>query len=215
MKRIGNIIVFMMLLTMMLLPLATAGSEENPEIEDYNENDPYDIFGTFVRIPGLFALFRTIGMFPFDSFAVIDIQSAWFYEQSDNPTYLFTALKLEDVFLIKQTQIYSIKWTMNGKEYSTSVHSDMMSGIHTYFNGGDGGIGGTYGEINGSFDVENNIIYFTVPKDMIGNPQPGDILTETNAWTALRFGAEPFTIFFGGELAKDWSGYGKEYVIQY
>jgi len=215
MKRIDNMIVFIMLITMMLLPLATAGSDKNPEIEDYNENDPYDIFGTFVRIPGLFTLFRTIGMFPFDSFAVIDIQSAWFYEQSDNPTFLFTALKLEDVFLIKQTQIYSIKWTMNGKQYSTSVHSDMMNGVHTSFMGGSSHAGGTSEEITGSFDVENNIIHFSVPKDIIGNPQPGDILTEPNAWTALRFGAEPFTIFFGGELAKDWSGYGKEYVIHY
>jgi hypothetical protein len=199
-----------------VLPLSVmAGSEEDPEIEDFNENTPDDIFGTFTRIPGLFTFFRAIGMFPFDSFAVIDIQSAWFYEQVDEPTYLYTALKLEDVFLIKQTQIYTIRWTMNGKDYSTSVRSNMMNGVHTSFQGGSSHAGGAREEINGSFDVENNIIYFAVPKQLIGNPQPGDVLTETNAWTALRFGAEPLTAFLGGELAKDWSGYGKDYVIQY
>ena len=216
MKKLCEVVVCMLLLTS-LLPLSVmAGSEDDPEIQDYDENTPNDIFGTFMRIAGLFTFFRAMGVFPFDSFAVIDIQSAWFFEQSDEPTYLFTALKLEDVFLIKQAQIYSISWTMNGKWYATSVHSNMMNGVHTSFQGGRGGIGGgTYGEINGSFDVENNIIYFAIPKDMIGNPNQGDVLTDTNAWSALRFAAEPFTIFFGGELAKDWSGYGREYVIQY
>ncbi len=215
MKKICEAVVCMVLVAS-LLPLSVmAGSEEDPEIEDYYENSPNDIYGTFARIPVLFTLFQALGVFPFDSFDVIDIQSAWFYEQADDPAYLYTALKLKDVFLIKQAQIYTIRWEMNRKSYAASVHSNMMNGVHTSFKGGCGGIGGTYGEIQGSFDTENNIISFAVPKTMIGNPQPGDTLTKTNAWTALRFAADPFTIFLGGELAKDWSGYGRDYVIQY
>lgn len=205
----------MLMLTMMFPLLTMGGSEEEPEIEDYNQNDRDDIFGAFARSPALFTFFQVMGLFPFNSLDVIDIHSAWFYEQAEEPTYLFTALKLEDLFLIKQLQIYSIKWTYNGKEYSTSVRSHMMNGVHTLFKGGASGIGGTYEEIDGSFDFEKNIIHFKVPKYLIGNPQPGDVLTKTNAWTALRFAAEPLTLFLGGELAKDWSGYGMEYTIQY
>ncbi len=213
--QIVGLFVCMLLITTILPIPVMAGSEEDPELEDYNENEANDLFGLFARVPGLFTVFQKIGIFTIDSLDVIDIQSAWFYERSDEPEYLFTALKLQDFLLIRQTQTYTIRWTFERKEYSTSLKSDMLNGIHTWFMGGSGGLQGIYEEINGSFDFEKHIIYFAVPKRYIGDPQPGDVLTETNAWTALRFGAEPITVFFGGELAKDWSGYGKEYIIQY
>jgi len=213
--KIGTIVICMLLITVVLPLSATAGSEENPEIEDYNDGDVDDVFGTFARIPGLFNFFQLIGVFNIDSYDIADIQSAWYYEDANEPDYLYTALKLKDISLIRQTQIYTVRWTYNEEKYSTSVHAYVLNGEHIYFVGGSSTSKGTREEIEGSFDVENNIVYFAISKHLIGNPQPGDVLTETNAWAALRFSAEPLTVFFGGELMKDWSGYGREYTIQY
>ena len=64
---------------------------------------------------------------------------------------------------------------------------------------------------------------FKLKKEYAGNLQQGDILTNTWAWTALRFNFEPMTILFSnGELVKDGApfiednkDYGADYIIQY
>ena len=71
-------------------------------------------------------------------------------------------------------------------------------------------------EINGTFDMENSIVTFNIPKACIGHPKPGDVLTESSAWEGLRFTKETLiTVGLIGELAKDWAGYGTNYIIQY
>jgi hypothetical protein len=60
-------------------------------------------------------------------------------------------------------------------------------------------------------------------KKFIGDPQPGDLLIRTFAWTALRFNFEPLSLLFSdGELVKDAapfiennSDYGRNYQIVY
>ena len=78
-------------------------------------------------------------------------------------------------------------------------------------------------DAEGYYDIENDIVTFKFKKEFIGNPQPGDVLTNTWAWTALRFNFEPFTILFSdGELVKDAApfiesheDYGEDYIIKY
>ena len=73
------------------------------------------------------------------------------------------------------------------------------------------------------FDFENDIITFKFRKEFAGDLQRGDVLTNTWAWTALRFNYEPMTILFSnGELVKDAApfiesntDYGKDYIIQH
>jgi len=74
-----------------------------------------------------------------------------------------------------------------------------------------------------SFDFNRNIVEFKINKEHIGNPKSGDILTNTYAWTALRFYFEPLCLFFSdGELVKDCAPfmenndeYGRNYMIKY
>jgi hypothetical protein len=66
-------------------------------------------------------------------------------------------------------------------------------------------------------------VAFKINKIDIGDPQEGEILTRTYAWTALRFNFEPLCLLLGdGELVKDgapfiesYDEYGRDYIIQY
>ena len=70
-------------------------------------------------------------------------------------------------------------------------------------------------ECIGTFDEETDIVTWKVIKSNIGDPEPGDVLTEPWAWTGLRHRFELLTvIFFLGEIAKDYA-LGNDYIIQY
>ena len=70
-----------------------AGDEENPEIID-NEDD---WFGSFINHPIRYNIFHAIGLLPMESFDFLDIKSAWFFEKSNEPDYLYTSLKLKNL----------------------------------------------------------------------------------------------------------------------
>ena len=206
-----------MLFISTILPITgsvLAGDEENPEMQD-EEND---LFGTFINFPNVLNFLQLLQIIKFDSFDFLDIESAWFYEELENPDYLFTAIKLKDLEVTPLRAIYAIHWDCNGKRYTSCLHTHSDGEYTGYVAGRIFGLGyrrGIYYDITGELNIDNNIIIFNIPKDKIGNPEPGDVLTRTDAWTGLRFVSELFTIPFGGELIKDWSGYGEDYIIQY
>jgi len=144
-----------------------AGDEQNPEIKDKR----------------------------FDMIKHANIISVWFYEDSNNPDFLYVSFKLRD--LINRTQIletiYVIDWGYNDNNYAATFHvfsygvSEFISG-KTTINGNDYE---TYVLCNGIFDIDNDIITWIIPKDAIGDPHPGDLLTKPFASTHLRF---PFNI---------------------
>jgi hypothetical protein len=223
-KKIIGIFICTLLITTILPMTGTvlAGDEENPEIEDEEQED-WDIFGPLIKYPSLFRFFTLFGILDIESFDVIDIVSAWFYENPDEPEYLCTAIKLEDLEFINQRTIYSVHWKYDGTKYGVGIHTHSNGQYISCFAGEDR-TRELYESV-GSFDLENNIVTFKMLKEFIGNPQPGDILTKTFAWTALRFTFEPVTVLFGGELAKDYAPgvdeeagdpkYGKDYTIKY
>jgi len=198
-----------------------AGDINDPEIID-NEND---LFGSFIDHPIRYQLFHAIGLLPMETFDFLDIKSAWFYEQPDEPEYLYASIKLKNLEVISQRAVYSIHWTFNGERYAIGSHiynnglnSSCFVGLDRHFN-----LFSKFKEAENFYDFDNDIITFKFRKEYAGNLQQGDILTNTWAWTALRFNYEPMTILFSdGELVKDAApfiennnDYGKEYIIQY
>ena len=222
-KIIGIFICTLLIATMLpITGTVIAGSEEDPEINDEEQED-WDICGPFISNPYLFKIFSLLGVFDIESFDVIDIVSAWFYECSDNPDYLYAAVKVEDLIFINQRTIYSVHWTYNGKNYGVGSHTHSDGQQISCF-GGEDRTRNLY-EAECIYDLENNIITFKINKEFVGNPQPGEMLTDTWAWTALRFTFEPLTWLFLGELAKDYAPgvdeetyepeYGRDYIIKY
>lgn len=187
-----------------------AGDEQNPEITD--EVD--DVFGPLVEDPSLFSRMKSLGrLSDIDNFDFIDIVSAWFYEEADEPDFLYSAIKIKDLEFKKDRGVYAMHWAYNDIKYDAGVHTHSNGDFANFFAGKSPN--GPHSSISGSFDIENDIVTFRIPKLLIGYPSKGDILTQTDAWNALRFKIEPATWPYGGELAKDWAGYGKDYEIQY
>jgi hypothetical protein len=160
-----------------------------------------------------------------NNFDFLDIKSAWFYEESDEPEYLFASIKLFDLDVVSQRVVYSVHWKVNGESYTVASHlfneglnSSCFIGFDRHFS-----LFCNFKPADVFFDIDNDIITFKFSKEYAGGLVAGDILTDTWAWAALRFNYEPMTILFSdGELVKDAApfiedknDYGKNYVIQY
>jgi hypothetical protein len=185
-KKIVSIFVFMLLITTLLPITAMAGDEENPEIVD----ETSDLFGIFALKPNVYNFFTKLKIFRMESFDFMDITKAWFYENPDKPDYLYTAIKLKNLDFINQRTIYAIHWEFKDKNYAVGVHVYSNGLTKGFFAGETFGIFNRYGpyhNASGFFDIYNDIVTFEISKDVIGNPEPGDMLTRTDAWTGLRF----------------------------
>jgi hypothetical protein len=198
-----------------------AGSEEDPEITDVED----DLFGSFIKHPIRYQLFHAIGLLTMDNFDFLDIQSAWFYEESDEIEYLFASIKLKNLDVISQRAVYSLHWKFDGIRYAIGSHiynnglnSRCFVGFDRHFS-----FFSNFKAAEVFYDFDNDIVSFKFRKEYAGNLKKGDILTDTWAWTALRFNNEPLTILFSnGELVKDAApfiessdDYGRDYIIQY
>jgi hypothetical protein len=179
-----------------------AGDEKHPEIEDRTRD---------VRLTGYFLLWPQFFV------KHIDIVSAWFYEDSENPDYLYASLKLRDLNGNTETleAIYLISWTYKENTYNAGlkIHPDGIAygGYIIDINNGE-----RYEHCEGTLDEENNCIIWEVPKDIIGDPKPGDVLTNTFAYTDLRCTEESGLPRV--DLFKDmtWNAKTtKDYTIQY
>ena len=176
-KILGIFIVTLLIAT--ILPITgtvIAGSEEDPEVEDR-------IFD--VKLFGIF-------VFPLQiHFKYADIVSTWFYENSDNPDYLYVSLKIRD--LDAKTDdleaIYDVDWSYLNNRYICCVHNN-PNGYGPFVIGKSTDGDDNYEDwalCNGTFDVENNIITWEVPKTAIGDPLIGHKLTSISPHTHLRF----------------------------
>jgi len=195
-RKIIGIIVVTLLITVILPITGTvfAGDEEDPEIVDVTGDT---------------------------DFSFLDIESAWFYEKADEPDYLFISLKIKD---LKESfnAVFSIRWTYNGVVY--------VSGLETFYYRDKEFRSGlrqraTYRqwksmpECSGIFDQNTDIITWKILKSNIGNPEPGDVLTNTDASAVAGFPLS-FIYFFTGKDCKDFApdnsgNYGRDYIIQY
>lgn len=198
---------------MTILPMtAPAGDPENPEITD-EQGDVYGILITNPFITKLLLLFGIVNVEFIDS---IDILSAWFYEQENESDYLFITIKTKNLEFSIQREAYTMIWMNNGTKwiayFNTYSDGKVMDSTVGYYNN-------TFNhEIESRFNVENNTVTFQIPKNLIGDPQKGDILTHTCVKTFMEFTPleSPFLsiIFRGLILAVDLA-FGNNYQIQY
>ena len=202
-KKISVILVCMLFITLSFAMNVFAGSDEDPEILDVDDDAVFDY---------------------------LDIISAWFYEIEEEPEYLFTALKLKDINSFRFKQHLTVHWEHNGVECASSLHIGYGDPWFSFSGGYGHGFWFQehYQQIDGEYDEETGIIICKIPKNIINNPQKGDVLTKTKALTFQRFG-------FVGRLGFDrfficglislvtgkvpWDGapydYGRDYIIQY
>jgi hypothetical protein len=205
MKKIIGILVCALFVAM-LFPLGTiAGDSDDSEVEDR------------IRDVKLFGIFSFLPQYLFKH---IDIVSAWFSENSDKPDYLYVSLRLRNIE--EKTKmleaIYVVPWLNNNNYFLTGVHV-FPSGVEDYYIGismDENSIIDDYFECDGTYDFENNIITWMVPKDVVGNLQPGDVLYDICPHTHLRFPYESGLPMM--DLFKDLSNNAKtsnDYIIQY
>jgi hypothetical protein len=205
-KKIAGILMVMLLITTILPLTVCAGDPENPEISDATG----------------------------DARANVDLQKAWFSEDSTTPEYLYITIQV--VLLQPQYQGTSqnvVLWTMNNVKYL------VFGGVGKYLDGvnelyvdvGRAGIFSKFTKINGSMDLNTNTITCKIPKSLIGNPHAGDVLTKTYAGTSQRtplmekLGRDAYFItWFFQKLGKSSLGwmdqapdndYGRDYIIEY
>ena len=142
-----------------------AGSEEDPEIIDETNDEVLDH---------------------------LDIISAWFYELEEEPDYLFIALKLKEINTKKSVQFLTVSWFYNDIQYISGMKIGYKISSIEYVAGNARGWWFWFQldikEISGEYDENTGIITFKIPKNIIGNPISGDVLTKTKAITMQRFG---------------------------
>jgi hypothetical protein len=202
-KKIIGILICTLLTTTMLPLTVLAGDPENPEI-----TDPAG-----------------------DAFGYIDVDSVWFFEKEETPEFLYVSMKINEPSKFIPQQTFGIFWTHNNIEYSCGL------GLGFRFDEWKTFDVVIYTEndveiihINGTYDLDAGIITCEIPKTLIGNPQTGDVLTDTwsNAFRRLGFiGRIGFTrttldliilLAFGNNMwdyAPERGEHGLDYIIQY
>ena len=201
-KIIGIFIVMLMILIPFSMS-ASAGSEEDPEIEDETG----------------------------DAFGYIDIVSVWYYEKEETPDFLYVSMKINEPSESKFQQTFAAFWTFKNVQYSVSLHLGFsFKNWSKYGTGFYRGRSYINNKIDGIYDYDTGIITWAIPKDFVGNPQQGDVLTDTwsNAFRRLgfigRIGLTRHVLnaiilqVFGNymwDYAPERGEYGRDYVIQY
>jgi hypothetical protein len=218
-RKIIGLFVCALLITTILPLTAMAGDENDPEITD-NQDDQ---FGALLEYPTRIRTRIALTLLQIDSFDFVDINSAWFYENESESGYLYAALKLKDLSVNPQRAIYTIHWKCNGVPYAVWSHLYNNGQNCTSSVGVDRRFNYRWHDAEVTYDFNRSIITFKMDKKNIGDPQPGDTLIKTFAWTALRFNFEPLSLLFSdGELVKDAApfienntDYGRNYQILY
>jgi len=166
-----------------------------------------------------------------DAFGYIDIESIWFFEDENNPDFLFVSMKIADPSEFTFQQTFAFFWTHKDVQYSCSLHLGFDFFEWKKYRAGkyeweDQDVS----MINGSYNFNSGIITWKIPKTLIGNPQAGDVLTDTwsNAFRRLGvIGRIGFTRtildqviyqILGNSMwdyAPERGSFGNDYSIQY
>ena len=165
-----------------------------------------------------------------DAFGYIDITSVWFYEKEEEPNYLFVDMEINTPSETTFQQTFAAFWTFGRVTYFVSLHLGFDFFNWTKYNTGIHRTRLYIFPVEGTYDFDSGIITWKISKDLVGNPQPGDVLTNTwsNAFRRLGFiGRIGFTRYlpdaiilrvFGNNMwdyAPERGSYGSDYVIKY
>lgn len=208
-KIIVGIFVGMLVITV-FIPGVVAGSRNNPEISD------------------------TSG----DARSYLDIKSAWFFEDPSTPDVLYTTIEIVKPSTIPSKQHLVVSWEMNGEHYASMLAVGYDIGIEIpwlYYSAivGRGQAGDPkpkISTIDGFLNKTDGTVTCKIPKSTIGNPLPGDVLTNTQSQCFQRFRFwgrmgfyPPFRYWLFDQILGKWQvedtapdqGYGNEYIVLY
>ena len=153
-------------------------------------------------------------LLPQSAWSFLDIKSAWLSEISTEPDYLYASIEFVDLTLRQWHTIYSFCWEYNGKICVANVHLGLQGDASDFY--------ASYGEHtekvpDGILDLENDIVTIVVPKTLVGDPKPGDVLTKPYVLSGMRpFQKDHYVLMFLlGEIGKDYAGIGNDYSVQY
>jgi hypothetical protein len=173
-----------------------------------------------------------------DAFGYLDILEINFFEKETEPDYLFVTMSILEPSNFKFQQTFAVLWKYKNIQYSCGLGIGFGIGekwkifdAGQYDNQAPYGGPGIY-VVNGEYDIESGVISWKIPKEIIGDPKPNDILTNTygNAFRRLGFiGRIGFSrpllnfailIIFNNKL---WDGapdgapyeFGNDYIIKY
>ncbi|MEA2054566.1 MAG: hypothetical protein U9O96_05555 [Candidatus Thermoplasmatota archaeon] len=158
-------------------------------------------------------------------FGYVDVLWASFYEVPDEPEYLYAAMKIADLE-DKIGTVYAIHWHYDDMHYDVAFHNGVLipqmvfehwsCAYHERRRPVD-----TWNDTynTGYFDLETGVITWKIHKSCIGNPQPGDVITQSYVFTAQRisklglipFGKHLFASFSDATDPDD----SEDYIIQY
>ena len=157
-------------------------------------------------------------------FEYVDVVWASFYENADQPQYLYAALQISNL-QEKKGCVYAIHWYFNDVHYDTALHNGLMLPplrfkiwSSDYYDKRTPMKTWNDTLNSGSFDPQNDVIIWTLHKSCIGFPQPGDILTHAYVFTAQRIanlGLIPFGRLFMSFSDSSDSSASLNYIIQY
>ena len=130
-----------------------------------------------------------------DAFGYLDVEKVTFYEKESDPDFLFVSMDIHDPSKIKFQQTFGVFWTYDEVQYACGLGVGfglgkywMMFDAGEYNNRApDGGPG--FVSIDGTYAISDGSITWSIPKDIIGYPQQGDVLSQTwaNAFRRLGF----------------------------
>ena len=196
MKQKEIIFLISMLLFIIILPINTlAGDPDNPEITDVLG----DVKGFFVPYLPNKLIKRT------------DINHTWFYEPSDDPDTLKIIAKLDNVVnCLFFKSFYTVHWTFEGIDYTATMITRWYD-IDAFVTDS---LSDESHMIIPLCDGLSDIFGFIINKDLIGNPEPGDTLSNTWSSAKIGFGINYPIFTLAHDRAPD-TGFGKDYIIQY
>jgi len=157
-------------------------------------------------------------------FSYVDILWASFYENPDEPQYLYVAMKIANLRNMLGT-LYTVHWYCNNVHYDVAFRNGVLippmifkGWMCGYYEGREPVETWNKSYNTGSFDLEAGVITWKVLKSCIGNPQPGDVITQSLAFTAQRIskiGLIPLGNLFRSFCDATNPDESEDYVIQY
>lgn len=168
-----------------------------------------------------------------DAFGYLDIVSILFYEKEDTPDFLYVQMNIDNPSEFKFQQTFAVFWKHKGTQYSCGLFVGFSvtewkkfdAGLYEFERDQQDQV-----RINGSYNFETGAITWKIPKDIIGDPQPRDVLSDTwsNAFRRVgligRMGFTRYVIdaiilqVFRNSMwdyAPERGQYGSSYEIQY
>jgi len=176
-----------MMLVMTIMPLVASEEIENK----FEKNDfKFDVHHSI-------RLVRKVGKIPIAIFRSwnplwqiflkhLDIVSFSIFEDTDEPEFLHANMRIRNFEYSELRSCYYIYWKYDGTRcfVGTNTHTkgEYVRSIAGYYDGDDTA---HYSTINGEINEEDNTLTWTIPKDLICNPETGDQLVEIYAGTFL------------------------------